>query len=47
VKECAGIINDAFAELRMAELRANLDDTSPPSGPTTNSSAAHFRKQGP
>ena len=48
VKEWAGIPNDAFAEPRMAEIRANLRDTYFAwSGPTTNGSAAYFRIQGP
>ena len=48
VKEWAGIMNDAFAEPRMAELRANLNDTwFAWSGPTTNGSPAYFRVQGP
>jgi hypothetical protein len=48
VKEWAGIMNDAFAESRMQELRANLNDTYFAwSGPTTNGGAAYFRIQGP
>ena len=48
VQEWAGIMNDAFAEPRMAEIRANLADTYFAwSGPTTNGSAAYFRIQGP
>jgi hypothetical protein len=48
VKEWAGIPNDAFAEPRMAEIRANLRDTHFAwSGPTTSGSAAYFRIQGP
>jgi hypothetical protein len=48
VHEWAGIVNDAFGEPRMAELRANLRDTwFAWSGPTTNGSAAYFRIQGP
>ena len=48
VREWTGIMNDAFAEPRMAELRANLNDTYFAwSGPTTNGSAAYFRVQGP
>jgi hypothetical protein len=48
VQEWAGIMNDAFAEPRMAELRANVADTYFAwSGPTTNGSAAYFRIQGP
>ena len=48
VKEWAGIMNDAFAEPRMAELRENVNYTYFAwSGPTTNGSAAYFRVQGP
>ena len=48
VKEWTGIMNDAFAEPRMAELRANVNDTYFAwSGPTTNGSAAYFRVHGP
>ena len=48
VTEWAGIMNDAFAESRMQELRASLNDTYFAwSGPTTNGSAAYFRVQGP
>ena len=48
VREWAGIMNDAFAEPRMAEIRAKLPDTYFAwSGPTTNGSAAYFRIQGP
>ena len=48
VREWAGIMNDAFAEARMAEIRTNLPDTYFAwSGPTTNGSAAYFRIQGP
>jgi hypothetical protein len=48
VEEWAGIPNEAFAEPRMAEIRANLRDTYFAwSGPTTNGSAAYFRIQGP
>ena len=48
VREWVGIMNDAFAEPRMAELRANTNDTYFAwSGPTTNGSAAYFRIQGP
>ncbi len=47
-REWVGIMNDAFAEPRMSELRANLNDTwFAWSGPTTNGSAAYFRVQGP
>jgi hypothetical protein len=48
VREWTGIMNDAFAEPRMAEIRANLRDTYFAwSGPITNGSAAYFRIQGP
>jgi hypothetical protein len=47
-REWVGIMNDAFAEPRMAEIRAKLADTYFAwSGPTTNGSAAYFRVQGP
>jgi hypothetical protein len=46
--EWAGIVADAFAEARMAELRANLAQTwFAWSGPTSNGSAAYFRIQAP
>jgi hypothetical protein len=48
VREWAGILNDAFAEPRMAEIKANLSNTYFAwSGPTTNGSAAYFRIQAP
>jgi hypothetical protein len=48
VREWAGIMTDAFAEPRMAEIRANLPQTwFAWSGPTTNGSVAYFRIQGP
>jgi len=48
VREWAGIINDAFAEPRMAEIRTSLPDTYFAwSGPTTDGSAAYFRVQAP
>ena len=48
VREWAGIVTDAFAEPRMADIRANLPQTYFAwSGPTTNGSAAYFRIQGP
>ena len=48
VREWAGIVTDAFAGPRMAEIRANLADTYFAwSGPTTAGSAAYFRIQGP
>ena len=47
-REWVGIMHDAFAEPRMAEIRANLPNTHfAGSGPTTNGSAAYFRIQGP
>ena len=48
VREWAGIVTDAFAEPRMAEIRANLAQTYFAwSGPTTSGSVAYFRIQGP
>jgi Protein of unknown function (DUF3500) len=48
VREWAGIMNDTFAEAKMAEIRTNLTETYFAwSGPTTNGSAAYFRIQGP
>jgi hypothetical protein len=48
IREWAGITNDAFAEPRMTELKANLSQTYFAwSGPTTNGSVAYFRIQGP
>jgi hypothetical protein len=48
VREWVGIMNEAFSQPRMAELRANLKDTwFAWSGPTTNGSPAYFRVQGP
>ncbi len=48
VHEWAGIVTDAFAEPRMADIRANLPQTwFAWSGPTTSGSAAYFRIQGP
>jgi len=48
VREWAGIQNDAFAAVRMAELQANVKETYFAwSGPTTNGSVAYFRIQGP
>ena len=48
VNEWAGLMNDAFAGPRMAEIRANLPQTwFAWSGPTTSGSAAYFRVQGP
>jgi len=48
IREWAGLVTDAFAEPRMAELRANLPQTYFAwSGPTTPGSVAYFRIQGP
>ena len=48
VREWAGIMNDAYGNARMAELKTNLPQTYFAwSGPTTNGSAAYFRVQGP
>jgi hypothetical protein len=48
VREWAGIVTDAFAEPRMADIRGRLAETYFAwSGPTTNGSAAYFRVQGP
>ena len=48
IREWAGIMADAYAGPRMAEIRANLPQTYFAwSGPTTNGSAAYFRVQGP
>ncbi len=48
VKEWSGIMTDAFAEPRMAEIKSHLGETFFAwSGPTTNGSAAYFRIQGP
>ena len=48
VREWAGIMNDAFAEPRMVEIRTNLPRTYFAwSGPTSTGSAAYFRIQGP
>jgi hypothetical protein len=48
VREWAGIMNPAFGEPRMSEIRSKLADTwFAWSGPTTNGSAAYFRIQGP
>ena len=47
-REWAGIMNDSFAEPRMAEIRSNLPQTYFAwSGPTTKGSMAYFRIQGP
>ena len=48
VHEWAGIVTDAYAEPRMAEIKGNLPQTYFAwSGPTTNGSMAYFRIQGP
>jgi hypothetical protein len=48
VREWAGIINDGFAEPRMAQIKTDLPNTYFAwSGPTTNGSAAYFRIQAP
>ena len=48
VHEWAGIVTDAFAAPRMAEIKATLPQTYFAwSGPTTNGSMAYFRIQGP
>jgi hypothetical protein len=48
LREWAGIMTDAFAGPRMADIRTNLPQTYFAwSGPTTNGSAAYFRIQGP
>ena len=48
VREWVGIMHDAFADPRMAEIRTHLRETYFAwSGPTTNGSAAYFRVQGP
>jgi len=48
IHEWVGIANDAFAEPRMAELRASLPQTYFAwSGPTANGSMAYFRIQAP
>ena len=48
IREWAGIVTDAFAEPRMAEIKASLAQTYFAwSGPTTPGSVAYFRVQGP
>lgn len=48
VREWTGIMNDAYADVRMAEIKTNLPQTYFAwSGPTTNGSASYFRIQGP
>jgi len=48
IEEWAGIMTEAYAGPRMAEITSNLPQTwFAWSGPTTNGSAAYFRVQGP
>ena len=48
IREWTGIMTDAFAEPRMAEIQSSLPQTwFAWSGPTTNGGAAYFRIQGP
>jgi hypothetical protein len=48
IQEWAGIMSDAYAASRMADIKARLPDTYFAwSGPTTNGSVAYFRVQGP
>ena len=48
VREWSGIMADAFAEPRLADIKSHLNDTYFAwSGPTTEGSAAYFRIQGP
>ncbi|MEP7309053.1 MAG: DUF3500 domain-containing protein [Acidobacteriota bacterium] len=48
IREWTGIMNDTYAEPRMAEIKTNLPQTYFAwSGPTTNGSVAYFRIQGP
>ncbi|HEY7187288.1 MAG TPA: DUF3500 domain-containing protein [Vicinamibacterales bacterium] len=48
IQEWSGIMTDAYATPRMAEIKANLPQTYFAwSGPTTNGSPAYFRIQGP
>lgn len=48
VREWVGIMSDAFAEPRMAEIRTNLPETYFAwSGPATPAGAGYFRIQGP
>lgn len=48
VREWVGIMNDAYAAARMAEIEANLPQTYFAwSGPTASGSASYFRIQGP
>jgi hypothetical protein len=48
IREWTGIMNEAYAEPRIAEIKTSLAQTYFAwSGPTTNGSAAYFRIQGP
>jgi hypothetical protein len=48
VREWAGLMNDAYADVRMTEIKANLPQTYFAwSGPTASGSASYFRIQGP
>jgi Protein of unknown function (DUF3500) len=48
VREWSGIMADAFAEPRLAEIKSRLNDTYFAwSGPTTNGSVIYYRIQGP
>jgi hypothetical protein len=48
VNEWVGILNDEAAAAKMAEIKANLNETwFAWSGPTTNGSGAYYRIQGP
>ena len=48
IEEWAGIMTDAYAAPRLAEIKSDLPQTwFAWSGPTTNGSAAYFRVQGP
>ena len=48
IREWAGIVTDAYAEPRLADIKANLSQTYFAwSGPTASGSAAYFRIQGP
>ena len=48
VSEWADIVNEQFAAVRMAEIKANIADTWLAwSGPTTNGTPAYYRIQGP
>jgi hypothetical protein len=48
IGEWVGIIGDEAAAAKMADVKANLDDTYFAwAGPSTNGSGAYFRIQGP